>query len=202
MLKNADKNAELQFKGKIIFFVTGNYHKYNEVRSVLSPIGIAVGMLRMKGNEIQSDNPNEIASTSAIEAFSRCHLPLIVEDAGLSIDSLEGFPGPYAAYVYKTIGNKGILKLMENVKNRKATFHSSIAYCAQNSDLMIFEGESKGEITLNERTGEGKSGFGFDPIFQPAKSKQTFAEMSIEKKNGFSHRAMAVRKFANWYKKV
>jgi XTP/dITP diphosphohydrolase len=201
MLKNVNSKPEFQFKGRVIFFVTGNFHKFNEVRSVLSPLGLAVGMLRMKGNEIQSDNPNEIAEASAVDAFNRCQLPVIVEDAGLFIDALDGFPGPYAAYAYKTIHNKGVLKLMENVQTRKATFHSAIVYCDQENGPLIFEGESKGEITLTERAEDGKSGFGFDPIFQPSGSDKTFAEMTIDEKNGFSHRAMAVRKFAEWYKR-
>ncbi len=199
MLKNANSNSAFQFKGKMVFFVTGNFHKFNEVRSVLSPLGLAVGMLRMKGNEIQSDYPKEIAKESAIEAFNRFHLPLIVEDAGLFVEALEGFPGPYAAYAYKTIHNKGILKLMENVQNRNATFHSSIVYLDEETDPAVFEGEAKGEITQTERVGDGKAGFGFDPIFQPSGSEKTFAEMTIEEKNGFSHRANAVRKFAEWY---
>lgn len=202
MLKNANSNAEDKFKGKMVFFITGNFHKFNEVRSILSPMGIAVGMLKMKGNEIQSDSITEIAENSAMEAFNRCHLPLIVEDAGLFVDELDGFPGPYAAYVYKTIHNKGILKLMMNTQNRKATFRSAIVYCSQDTDPMLFEGEAEGEITLTERKGEGNSGFGFDPIFQPLKSKKTFAEMTIEEKNKFSHRANAVNKFASWYKQA
>jgi XTP/dITP diphosphohydrolase len=206
MLKNANNNinncscdAEFQFKGKMVFFITGNFHKFNEVRSILSPLGITVGMLRMKGNEIQSDNPNLIAETSAVEAFSRCQLPLIVEDAGLFVDALDGFPGPYAAYVYKTIHNRGILKLMENQQNRGATFHSAIVYCSQETGTLLFEGESKGEITQTERKGDGTSGFGFDPIFQPVSSKKTFAEMTLKEKNSVSHRAAAVYKFAKWY---
>ena len=63
-------------------------------------------------------------------------------------------------------------------------------------------GEAAGKITTEERRGNGKSGFGFDPIFQPSGSAKTFAEMTIEEKNGFSHRAKAVRKFAEWYKKL
>jgi XTP/dITP diphosphohydrolase len=200
MLKNANSNAK--FKGKMIFFITGNFHKFNEVRSILSPYGIAVGMLRMKGNEIQSDNIAEIAEYNAVEAFNRCHLPLIVEDAGLFVDSLDDFPGPYAAYVYKTIKNKGIIKLMENVQTRKATFRSAIVYCSQETGPLLFEGEAKGEITLTERKGAGNSGFGFDPIFQPDPSKKTFAEMTIEEKNKVSHRSKAVSKFAKWYKQA
>jgi XTP/dITP diphosphohydrolase len=67
---------------------------------------------------------------------------------------------------------------------------------------VCFEGEAKGEITLKMRSEQGKSGFGFDPIFQPLGSKKTFAEMTIEEKNGYSHRAKAVCKFAKWYQKT
>jgi XTP/dITP diphosphohydrolase len=197
-LKNA--NSDFQFKGNVIFFVSGNVHKFLEVRSILSLMGLAVGWLRMKGSEIQSDSITEIASASAVDAFKRCHLPLIVEDAGLFIDAIDGFPGPYAAYTYKTLHNKGILKLMENVKNRDATFRSAIAYCdGETAEPIVFGGESKGQITQSEHEEAGKSGFGFDPIFQPNGSKKSFAEMTIEEKNGFSHRAMSVRKFAVWY---
>jgi XTP/dITP diphosphohydrolase len=156
-------------------------------------------MLRVKGKETQSDNINEIAQDSAIDAFNQCRIPLIVEDAGLFIDALEGFPGPYSAYVYKTIQNRGILKLMEKLQNRKATFCSAIVYCSQETGPLLFEGKTDGEITLAERTDNSNSGFGFDPIFQPVHSEKTFAEMTLERKNDVSHRAKAVSKFAEWY---
>ena len=189
-------------KRKVVFFATGNINKFNEARSILSQYGFAVGMLRLKGDEIQSDSLKEIAETSVKNAYQRCRLPIFVEDAGLFIDALSGFPGPYAAYVFKTIHNSGILKLMENLNDRKAKFQSVIAYCDDQTpcEPICFEGESQGEITLAERKEQGKSGFGFDPIFQPAKSTKTFAEMTIAEKNGYSHRAMAIRKFAEWYK--
>jgi XTP/dITP diphosphohydrolase len=193
---------EFKLKGRVVFFATNNVNKFNEVRRVLAEYKIAVGMLRVKTAEIQSDSLREIARTSAIDAFRRCRLPIIVEDAGLFIDALRGFPGPYAAYAYKTIGNAGLLKLMENVEDRKAKFQSVIAYYDDHEAPECFEGEAAGKITNEERRGNGKSGFGFDPIFQPAGSEKTFAEMTIEEKNGFSHRANAVRKFADWYKKL
>jgi XTP/dITP diphosphohydrolase len=185
-------SRKLKLKGRVVFFATNNVNKFNEARRILTDYDIAVGMLRVKTAEIQSDNLNEIAQTSAIDAFMRCHLPVIVEDAGLFVNALNGFPGSYAAYAYKTIGNAGLLKLMENVEDRKATFQSVIAYYDDHEAPECFEGEA---------AGKGKSGFGFDPIFQPAGSAKTFAEMTIEEKNGFSHRANAVRKFAEWYKK-
>lgn len=191
----------LQLKGRVIFLATGNFHKFDEARRVLAEYGISSGMLRVKAVEIQSDSLTEIAKTSVIDAYNRCHLPVIVEDAGLFVDALKGFPGPYAAYVYKTISNPGLLKLMENVKNRKATFRSVIAFYNGKSEPMCFEGAATGVIPHDEIWGTLKTGFGFDPIFQPEGSEKTFAEMTIEDKNGFSHRANAIRKFAAWHKK-
>jgi XTP/dITP diphosphohydrolase len=200
MSKNANNSFPL--KGKVVFFATGNINKFNEARRILGSCGVAVGMLKLKGDEIQSDSLQEIAEKSAQNAYSRCRLPVFVEDAGLFINTLEGFPGPYAAYVYKTIHNSGILKLMENVKDRNAAFHSVISYCDEQSPCQpkSFHGEVHGEITSAERREQGKSGFGFDPIFQPAGSPKTFAEMTIQEKNSYSHRADALQKFAEWYK--
>jgi XTP/dITP diphosphohydrolase len=189
-----------QLKGKVIFFATNNLNKFKEAREILGSYKIAVGMLRVKTLEIQSDNLEEISKTSVLQAFEKCHLPIIVEDAGLFIDALNGFPGPFASYVYRTIGNEGLLKLMESVKNRKAMFQSAVSYYSADLKLPIcFKGEILGEITREAR--KGISGFGFDPIFKPTNSDKTFAEMSIAEKNEYSHRARALRKFAEWYAK-
>jgi len=191
-----------RLKGRVIFFATNNINKFNEARLVFADYRIAVGMLRVKTLEIQSESLEEIARTSVIEAFKQCRLPVIVEDAGLYVEALNGFPGPYAAYVYKTISNAGLLKLMENSENRRARFQSAIAYCSSELKSPIcFSGEAVGEITSEERREGNEYGFGFDPIFKPANSDRTFAEMTIEEKNMYSHRAKALRKFAEWYKK-
>jgi XTP/dITP diphosphohydrolase len=191
-----------QFQGKVIFFATNNINKFNETRKVLAEHKIAVGMLRVKTLEIQNDGLKEIAESSVIDAFKGVKLPIIVEDAGLFVDALGGFPGPYAAYVYKTIGNRGLLRLMERVEDRSARFQSVIAYFYSGLKLPVcFDGEVVGDIIREERKGKGKSGFGFDPVFKPAGSCKTFAEMNLAEKNMFSHRAKALRKFAKWYKK-
>jgi len=188
-------------KGKLVFFATNNINKFNEAREVLSRYEIAVGMLRVKTMEIQSESLEEIAKTSAIHAYRQCGLPIIVEDAGLFIEALNGFPGPYASYVYKTIGNEGLLKLMKETNNRKARFQSVVAYFYEDLESPIcFRGEVLGEITQTVR--KGSSGFGFDPVFKPMQSDKTFAEMSIAEKNRYSHRAKAFRKFARWYKSL
>jgi XTP/dITP diphosphohydrolase len=190
-----------QLKGKVIFFATGNINKFQEARRVFSEHKITVGMLRVKTLEIQSESLEEIAKASVMDAFRNCNLPVIVEDAGLFVEALNGFPGPYAAYVYKTIGNSGLLRLLENARSRKASFKSVVAYCSTDcKSPACFEGEAFGEITRMERRVADEYGFGFDPIFKPANCNKTFAEMSIARKNEYSHRAKALHKFAEWYK--
>ncbi|MEM2995526.1 MAG: XTP/dITP diphosphatase [Candidatus Bathyarchaeia archaeon] len=198
-MSQKEKANNFQLKGKVIFFATNNYNKFNEARKILAEYKIAVGMLRVKSLEIQSENLEEIAKASVLDAFKKCNLPIIVEDAGLFIESLNGFPGPYASYVYQSIGNEGVLRLMENKENRNAKFQSVIAYHSQElKEPLIFKGEVPGRITREKH--RGNSGFGFDPIFEPLGGNgKTFAEMTVEEKNRFSHRAKALKKFAEWY---
>jgi len=184
--------------GRLIFFATGNIHKFNEARVVLAEYGISVAMLKVKTLEIQDDNIENIARTSALNAVRELNLPLIVEDAGLFIEALKGFPGPFSSYVYRTIGLSGIIKLLEGVDDRRAQFKSAVAFCNPCGELRCFLGISNGRIAREPR---GSGGFGFDPIFEPEEQPaKTFGEMSIEEKNLFSHRAKALRKFAEWYK--
>jgi len=188
-------------KGRFVFFATNNINKFNEAREALAAKEIAVGMLRIKSPEIQSESIQEIAEASAKETFQRYRLPIVVEDAGLFVDALKGFPGPYAAYVYKTLGNQGLLRLMERIDKRKAKFKSVVAYfSSQLESPMCFDGIVSGEIVHEERKAGDSMGFGFDPIFKPDDSDKTFAEMNVVEKCKRSHRAAAFRTFAEWYK--
>jgi len=185
-------------KRRIVFLVTSNIHKFEEIRRVLSEFSIATAMLKTVGAvEIQDDSIENIAKASARDAAKKCRLPIIVEDAGLFIQSLESFPGPYSSYVYRTIGNDGILKLMEEVLNRNAYFKSAVAFFRSSmEEPLCFTGEVKGKIVEERR---GRQGFGFDPIFAPFDSTKTFAEMTLKEKNRYSHRALSVGKFAQWF---
>lgn len=190
----------LKLDRKFVFFASHNIHKFNEARVVLSEFNLSVGMLRMKNAEIQSDNLKEIAQSSALEIYKQYGLPILVEDSGLFVEALNGFPGPYAAYVYKTIGNRGLISLMEKIGNRKAVFKSAIVYCKSDKiDPKFFEGEVTGTIALKEVRKQSVHGFGFDPIFRPKGNSKLFSEMTIAEKNFYSHRAIALRKFARWY---
>ena len=189
----------MSLKGKVAFFVTTNFHKFNEARQVLAKHGVAAAMLKIEAIEIQDDDLEKIAKASVRDAVEKSGLPVLVEDAGLFIETLNGFPGPYSSYVYRTLGTKGILKFMEGIAKRNAYFHSVVAfYGPERASPKCFHGKVEGKITLKER---GNQGFGFDPIFEPKGGVgKTFAEMITTEKNKFSHRAQALRKFAAWYK--
>jgi len=183
----------------VAFFATGNIHKFNEARRVLAEFRISTAMLNLETIEIQDDSLENIARASAVDAAKKSSLPVFVEDAGLFINALNGFPGPYSAYVYRTIGTKGILKLMENEKKREAYFLSVVAFFNNQKQAVptCFQGRVEGRITHKER---GRQGFGFDPIFEPLGGDgKTFAEMTTQEKNKHSHRAQALRKFAKWF---
>ena len=173
-----------------LLFASSNIHKFKETKVILESFDISIQFFKLNLEEIQSNSIKEIALKKAQNAFSKCKKPLIVEDDGLYIDSLGGFPGPYSSYVHKTIGNQGILDLLK--KNRGAKFISNITYCDKSS-FKCFEGKLSGTISKSEK---GK-GWGFDPIFIPKNLKKTFGELND--KNNFSHRYKALKKFSNWY---
>ena len=181
-----------------LYFVTDNRGKLREVENILKQFGIKVVQASVRKTEIQSNDLGEIALYAARRAFLQLRKPLFVEDAGLFIDSLNGFPGPYSSYVYKTIGVKGVLKLLEGVTNRRACFKSYVALILPPLEK-LFMGEVCGVISDEAR---GSGGFGFDPIFRPEGSAKTFAEMSLEEKNRYSHRAKAVRAMGEWLAKT
>ena len=178
-------------KSSEVSFVSSNPHKYREARAILEPLGISLRFQRMTLQEIQSDSLKKIAECKARDAFARCRKPILVEDDGLFIDALGGFPGPYSSYVFDTIGNKGILQLVSS--KRKARFVSMITYC-DDTVLKTFKGKLDGTISKSEK---GK-GWGYDPIFIPDKSQKTFAETD---KNEISHRYMALKRFASWHRR-
>ena len=122
--------------------------------------------------------------------------PIVIEDAGLFINALKGFPGPFSSYVFKTIGCNGILKLMNGVMDRSANFVSMIAYARSYNEIYFFKGELPGEIALKA---SGTGGFGFDPIFKPNETPtKTLAELTFEQKNEISHRAKSYKKLAKF----
>ena len=178
-----------------IIFASTNEGKFNEIFVHLRTFDIDIEFVRLATVEIQSNKLDEIALQKSKEAYEKISRPLIVEDTGLFIDSLKGFPGPYSSYVLQTIGNQGILDLLLNSTNRFALFRSIVAYKDSNNH-MTFSGDTKG--TISDHITEG--GWGYDPIFIPESSSATYGQLGITNKMEVSHRTHALNKFAEWYR--
>ncbi len=180
-----------------IVVVTGNVNKKREIELILSDFGESFEVLTepsLRKLEIQADQVEDIAR-AAIENIARVVKPrsstyIVVEDDGLYIEALGGFPGPYSEYVYRTIGLRGVLKLLEDVDNRRAVFKSALGVYTPSGKIEVVCGEVSGYIARELR---GSGGFGYDPIFVPDGYDLTFAEMSLEEKCRVSHRARAFR---------
>ena len=172
-----------------LMFVSSNRDKFREVRRILGAMNIKTSYQWAALSEIQSDSLEEIALSKVAAAKDVIGGAILVEDAGLFIESLNGFPGPYSSYVFDTIGNAGILALVRG--DRRAYFRSVIAY-ADDWEIEVFKGEVRGRIA----DAEHGSGWGYDPIFVPDGSDRTLAQTD---KDAFSHRRMALASFAKWY---
>jgi len=174
-----------------ILFASSNEHKYEEAKEILAEFGIELEFFKTDLVEIQDDSLSKIALQKALNAYEKCKKPVIIEDDGLFIDSLSGFPGPYSSYIFNTIGNNGILKLIGD--NRNAQFVAIIAFCDYNNEPTLFESSVVGKISKNIQDG----GWGYDPIFIPEKQNKTYAELA--NKNKLSHRYESLKKFAGWF---
>ena len=176
-----------------LFFASSNEHKFEEVQRILSNLGVNIKLFKTTLEEIQSNSLNEIAKRKAIDAFTKIQKPILIEDDGLFINSLNGFPGPYSSYAYDTIGNKGIIQLLENTELRDAKFVAIIAYCNGIDEVKLFESSIPGKISKEIE----KGGWGYDPIFIPDGESKTFANVSDKDK--FSHRSASLKKFSDWF---
>lgn len=179
---------------KSITFVTGNAGKLKELQAHLAPLGISVRGDSRGYPEIQADTLQEVALAGA-ESLIAAGLkpPFILEDAGLAIDALGGFPGPYSAYAQGTVGNQGILDLMAEKAARDAHFSACLTYVGD--EVKQFNGRVDGTIAVEAN---GEQGFGYDPIFVPSGETRTFALMSALEKSKISHRGRAVDAFIAW----
>ena len=171
----------------ILNFVTSNSGKIKEFRQILEP-KIKVNHIKISYHELRSDNPEEIARMSAEMLANKLKKPVVVEDSGLFIKTLNDFPGTCSAYIHKRIGLEGIIKLMKGIKNRNCTYKSAVAYCEPNKKPISFLGEEKGRVSKKIK---GNYGFGHDPIFIPEGSSKTYGEIkNCEEIKQFRRRAV------------
>jgi XTP/dITP diphosphohydrolase len=179
-----------------VSFVTGNEGKLKESRDILSPLGIDVVQEKMDIEEIQEKDVEHVARVKAKFAYALLKKPLFVEDTGLYIKAMNGYPGNLIKHFIEAIGREGMLKCMEG-RPRDAEGVSAVAYADENGKVHTFTGRVKGMIS--DYIGKGYE-FAWDPIFIPEGHDKTFAELGMAEKNKISHRKKSMEKFAKWLK--
>lgn len=175
-----------------VVFVTTNPGKFREARAILRPYGVRLRWARRSLPEPQADELAEVARSKAasVRGFRGY---VLVEDSGLFIRSLSGFPGVYSAHFLRVWGFPPILELLRR-RPRTAVFRS-VAALRRGRTIRTFTGEVSGTIA---RRATGRNGFGYDPIFVPRGRRTTFGRLPPAFKNAVSHRARSMQQVGRY----
>ena len=183
---------------KKILIGTHNKGKFKEIAHLLSK-----KYKKISPDTLKIPSPKETSKTfvgnSQLKAnfFSKfVDYPVISDDSGLCIKSLNNQPGVFSARLAKRKGSffkamTYILKKMKNKKNRSAYFICSLSFKDKQKKMVTKIGKIHGKIAQKI---SGKRGFGYDPIFIPKKYKITFGQMVYSKKLKIDHRFIAFKK--------
>jgi XTP/dITP diphosphohydrolase len=164
--------------------VTSNVNKWQEAQRIL---GRSIERIALDLDELQAESVTAVALAKAKAAFASLRRPVIVEDAGVELVGLGGFPGPFIKYWEKLGGLRSICRAADGLGDRRVRAVCALALCSEQRTEVV-SGVVEGSLSAEPR---GQSGFGWDAIFVPQGESRTFAEMSAEEKDARSHRRKA-----------
>jgi XTP/dITP diphosphohydrolase len=178
-----------------LIFATNNQNKVEEIHSLIDDL-FEVVSLKEAGITIEIPEPHDTLEANATEKaqtiFKLTGENCFSEDTGLEVQALNGEPGVKSAR-YAGDGKNfsdnvdKLLEKMQGIQNRKGRFRTVVSLILDGKEYQ-FEGACEGVITTSRK---GIGGFGYDPIFIPDGDTKTFAEMTLQEKNKFSHRKKA-----------
>ncbi len=189
-----------------LIFATNNPNKVSEIKYLLDNL-FEIHCLKDAGIHIDIPEPHDTLEENATEKsttiFKLTNLNCFSEDTGLEVEILNGRPGVKSArYAGDECDNlKNINKLLNELAdsaNRQAQFKTVISLIMNGIEYR-FTGICKGQITKEMK---GSYGFGYDSIFIPEGADKTFAEMTMEEKNTFSHRKKATHLLIDFLNKL
>lgn len=187
---------------KRIVFATGNANKMEEIKMILSDLGMEILSMKEAGVDpdiVENGKTFEENAMIKAETVAKC-LPddiILADDSGLEIDYLNKEPGVYSArYMGEDtsydIKNNALLERLKGVPEEKRTarFVCAIAAAFPDGDRQVVRATIEGRIGHEIK---GKNGFGYDPIFYVPEYGCTTAELTPEQKNEISHRGKGLR---------
>ncbi|NPB07303.1 MAG: RdgB/HAM1 family non-canonical purine NTP pyrophosphatase [Aquificae bacterium] len=186
-----------------VIAATTNEKKLEEIRRILSPLGIEV-LRPPRKLEVEEYGTTFVGNAylkakAYYEAFG---IPSLADDSGLVAEAIAPYPGVYSSRFHSIdFGGREegegsqdeknirkLLRLLRNSPNRRAKFLCAvILYLGEKA--LLAEGQVAGTISENPR---GSGGFGYDPVFIPEGYDRTMAELSPEEKDRISHRGRAL----------
>lgn len=168
-----------------LVLVTSNVDKWAEAQRIL---GRPLERVSLELPELQAATTAEVAREKARVAFERLQRPVVVEDAGLELTALGGFPGPFIKFWEQLGGLASICRALDTQADRSATAVCALGI-ADASGVRVVQGRLAGEISSAPR---GAGGFGWDAIFLPGGGGgRTFGELRPDEKDAISHRRLA-----------
>lgn len=184
-----------------IIVATGNEHKMQEIRQILSAEDTEFVSLKEAG--LLDINIVEDGKTFVDNAIIKARTisditggVVIADDSGLEVDYMNKAPGVYSARFLGedtpySIKNKYIIDKLEEAKGgeRSARFVCAVACALPDGNNLTVTGTIEGQIGYEEK---GENGFGYDPIFYVPEYGCTTAELSPDEKNKISHRGKAL----------
>lgn len=167
---------------KTLYFITGNDYKLSIAQKAIAATpAIILERRKIECPEIQSHSNDDVAIFSARYAADFLQLPVVVSDAGFTIDALNGFPGPFIKYINDWLTPEDILAMMKDKTNRRATFIDVLAYAEPGQEPVLFREEASGTLTYVAKNISTAKNIGMiNSIWIPDGFTKTTAEMSDE----------------------
>lgn len=170
-----------------IRFLSGNTYKISEASAILKPVGFDVVGVNIDDPELQTSDVDKLVREKTLRAFHKLGYPIFVEQTGLSLSMLNGFPGGLTRVFWDSLGPEKMCELFGRGSDTGVEARTRIGYC-DGRRVHQFEGMVRGRIAAEPR---GDRSFQWDCIFIPEGYDKTFAELGAAK-NEISMRRMAL----------
>lgn len=188
-----------------IIIASNNLNKIKEIKALLPKGYKALSLKEIGFNDEIIENGKSFLENAYIKAktiYDKYHMPVIADDSGLEVKSLNMQPGIYSHRFAgpeedDTQNNQKLISLLKDKEDRSARYVSTICYIDSLGNETYFTDYCYGEITFNKM---GDNGFGYDPYFYIKELGKTMAMLSMEEKNKISHRGKALRKLERFLK--
>lgn len=172
-----------------LVLVTGNRSKLAEAQRLAGAAGQRLEAIEVDLPEIQSLDMEEVLRAKARQAWESVGRPLVVEETGLELVALNGFPGPLVKWMLAAVGGDGIARTALALAEPRAKAVCLLMW-TDGARTLLARGETAGDLVLPPR---GGNGFGWDPVFRPAGEARTYGELADLEKDRIGHRGRAWR---------